>query len=259
MIISGKDLSYLQGQNFDDGYELKLTNNRVMTRLDFLLDRCKGKNVLHIGCCDHKPLIKEKVEHHIWLQGLLEEVSDSCIGVDIDKDTIEYVREERFSNNVYWGDITDESIVNTIPQMYYDCVVMGEILEHVDNPVEFMNRFKNTLVKLNFPLDGEIIISVPNLYKMQRFGLRRSVEIINTDHRYWFSPYTLAKILIRGGVFPGEIFFVDQEFSNWYIDRGLNKCVPGLRKFLLKQKSYCSNGLIAIGKLGVVEKMTHGV
>lgn len=249
MILSDRDLTYLKGMDFDDGYEMQLENNAVMTRLEFLLNRCKGKRVLHIGCCDHRPLIKEKVEHHIWLQGLLEEVADVCIGVDIAEDTIEYVRKEGFSNNVYYGDVTNVDIINKIPVIDYNCVVMGEILEHVDDPVIFISQLKNTLLKLNFPSDGEIIIDVPNLYKMQRSGLRRPVEIINTDHRYWFSPYTLAKVLIRGGVSPYEIVFADQKFSNWYVDRGLNKCVPKIRRSLLKPKSYRGDTLIAVGRI----------
>lgn len=251
MIITKKDMTYLLGKKFDDGYEMKLKNNAVQTRLEFLLNRCKDKNVLHIGCCDHKPLIKAKVEHHIWLQRLLEEVSKTCIGIDIAEETIEYVKEEHFSNNVYYGDVTDISVTNKIPNIDYNCVVLGEILEHVDNPADFISKLKSTLVQLNFPADGEIIISVPNLFKMQRIGLRKPVEIINTDHRYWFSPYTLAKVLIQGGIYPSEIIFVDQTFSNWYIDRGMNKIFPKLRKHILKKRSYCSNGLVAIGKINI--------
>lgn len=219
MIITEKDITYLQGKDFDDGYEFHLRNNAVQTRLEFLLDRCRDKNVLHIGCCDHKPLIKDKVEHHIWLQGLLEKVSQICIGIDIAKETVEYVQEQQFSDNVYWGDITDTSVVNKIPRINYNCVVLGEILEHVDNPVDFINKLKNTLVQLDFPADGEIIISVPNLFKMQRIGLRRPVEIINTDHRYWFSPYTLAKVMIQGGgIFERNHF-----------------CGPGIQQLVYRQ------------------------
>lgn len=247
MIINEKDILFIKGGAFDCGYELKLQNNEVLTRLELLNKLCKGKNVLHIGCCDHIPMIDEKVRRHEWLQGLLEETANNCIGIDIAEDAIEYIKKKGYSSNVYCMDITSNEY-EKIPPLNYNCVVLGEILEHVDNPVEFLAKMKNNLRKFNFDTGGEIIITVPNLFKIQRIKWKKPIEIINSDHRYWFSPYTIAKVLYRSGITPCQILFADQEFSNWYIDKGLKKCFPKLRKTILRRKSYCGNTLIAIGR-----------
>jgi hypothetical protein len=32
-------------------------------------------------------------------------------------------------------------------------------------------------------------------------------EVINSDHRYWFTPYTISKILVSAGYTPEKIIF----------------------------------------------------
>jgi hypothetical protein len=55
----------------------------------------------------------------------------------------------------------------------------------------------------------EIIVTVPNAFALQNFlNAFRRVEKINSDHRFWFSPYTLAKIMHRSGFRPTTFDFV---------------------------------------------------
>ena len=58
-----------------------------------------------------------------------------------------------------------------------------------------------------------IIITVPNAFWLQnlRFAFRTR-EGINTDHRHWFSPFTLLKHLRTAGFMATDIFFADY----WY-------------------------------------------
>ena len=39
---------------------------------------------------------------------------------------------------------------------------------------------------------------------------RHSSELINSDHRYWFSPYTIAKVMLQAGMELDEIFFANR-------------------------------------------------
>jgi hypothetical protein len=76
-------------------------------------------------------------------------------------------------------------------------MVMGEVLEHMDNPVTFLNiihkKYAGNIDKL--------IITVPNAFGWPNFkNVFRHRECINTDHRYWFTPYTLGKIVVRAGM-----------------------------------------------------------
>lgn len=148
MKFSDEDYAYLEGKKFSNGYRLKLGNNPQVGRLTKLVEICKGKNVLHIGCCDHKPLIMDKIKNHTWLHGLLEENCNEVIGVDINKEAVDFVNENHLSKkNVFCADITSSDFAEKLPSVKIDYVLMGEILEHVDNPVAFLQMLKSNMSK----------------------------------------------------------------------------------------------------------------
>lgn len=73
-------------------------------------------------------------------------------------------------------------------------------MEHVDNPVYFLKKIKD---KFSF---DKIIITIPNALRMDNFTQTIiNTENINSDHRYWFTPYTLSKILSQSGLNAQEI------------------------------------------------------
>ena len=85
-------------------------------------------------------------------------------------------------------------------------IVLGEVLEHINNPVEF-------LTQLNSNFKGHvdsIIITVPNAFALKNIkNAFRNVEEINSDHRYYFTPYTLGKILTLSGYRNMEFSFAE--------------------------------------------------
>ncbi|MBE9547614.1 MAG: hypothetical protein IMF10_09025 [Proteobacteria bacterium] len=68
-------------------------------------------------------------------------------------------------------------------------------MEHVDNPVLFLDSIKR---KYSKHID-KLIITVPNAFKIENFIFIKNdnIEMINSDHRYWFTPYTLGKVVTR--------------------------------------------------------------
>jgi hypothetical protein len=53
-----------------------------------------------------------------------------------------------------------------------------------------------------------IFITVPYAFGLrQMFSGIKKIEYNNSDHRYWFSPYTIAKVCIEAGIYPEELFF----------------------------------------------------
>ena len=54
----------------------------------------------------------------------------------------------------------------------------------------------------------KVIITVPYAFGLrQMFSGLLKRENINSDHRYWFTPYTIAKVCIEAGIDPEELFF----------------------------------------------------
>lgn len=210
MKINDDYLKYLTGEKFHSGLNFPIHTNVidetvVTDRFSLLAELCSGKSVLHIGCADHMNLIDEKRTAGTWIHGYLSQVSSKCIGLDINLEAIDYLRNICGITNVMHADITKIIPSSLLQSSPWDNVFLGEIIEHVNNPVEFLKSLKKGLGSNA----KELVVTAPNAIRWENFkNLRKGVECINSDHRYWFTPYTLAKIVLEAGFRPTTFYFV---------------------------------------------------
>ncbi len=74
----------------------------------------------------------------------------------------------------------------------YDYIVLREIIENIQNSEEFFESI-NYCIKDHVK---SIIITAPNPWNRSMLKyLKSNIEIINSDHKYRFTPYTLSKVL----------------------------------------------------------------
>ena len=198
MIYSNLINDYLNGDQFSNGaiINLKTKHDNILLRDEYLLKIAKDKNILHLGFVDHLPLIDEKIKKGNWLHKKLMDVSNVCYGVDINKEGISYIKNKYNYENLYAMNIITDVIPEEILNTKFDYILIPDVIEHIGNPVEFLQaigeRFKNNTEK--------IILTTPNGLRWNNFiNAFKSVEIINTDHRFWFTPFTLSKIVIDAG------------------------------------------------------------
>jgi hypothetical protein len=88
---------FLRNEKFDNGLSIKwdFAKNKLTSRLQYLSDCCKGKRVIHLGCLDHnKETIIRKIADNTWLHKVLTDVSAQCLGIDINPNLINEVKEE---------------------------------------------------------------------------------------------------------------------------------------------------------------------
>ena len=192
-------MRYLNGQAFSDSHRTAMATVRTtpaMTdRLALLEDYAAGKNVLHVGCCDHVELIREKIAKDIWVHGRISQVAKKCIGIDIDQDAIAYVIANFNVDNVFAMDITKER-PDFIDESHWDIMMLPDVIEHINDPVDFLRKIRQIYCE---KID-EIVISTPNAFWVHNLlASIKSYEIINSDHRYVFTPYTLAKVMMSAG------------------------------------------------------------
>jgi hypothetical protein len=194
---------YLVGSSFDENLSIYyLKNGPVRHRTDVLSDICRNRRVLHIGCCDHVPLIKTKIEQHDWLHGLITECSADTVGVDIDADAVTEARRISGLQNIFVADITSAEAAEPIRSKRFDIALFGEVVEHIPNPVAFLQRFRENYGDIV----EHIVITVPNALRAGNIkGAFRNTETINSDHRFFFTPYTIAKVACDAGFTPEEI------------------------------------------------------
>lgn len=87
----------------------------------------------------------------------------------------------------------------------WDYLLLLDVLEHIPNPIFFLENVKQRLSKNS----SKIIITVPNAFSIGNFFLTfLSKECINTDHYFWFTPFTLAKVCVEAGLNPLKFYFL---------------------------------------------------
>ncbi len=197
---------FLDGSQFSNGYALEIKSEYLEEdRIALLEKMVKGKKVIHVGCADHLPLIEEKRRQGIWLHDRLTAACDEVIGLDYDHSAVAYLKENGI-DNIYLMDIIEDDCPAVVKRQHWDIMVMGEIVEHLDNPVLFIKMLKARFVKY---VDS-LVLTTPNAFRYDNWrAVIGGKEYINSDHRYWFTPYTLAKILQQAGLAPDEFYFVN--------------------------------------------------
>lgn len=234
-------LSFIRGEQFSNALKIHYSERfPEQSRIELLLQLSRGKRVLHIGCADHLPLINQKMEQGKWLHALLRNVADECTGIDINAEAVEFMSDTLKIPDIYHVDITN-GLPEKLRERKWDLVIMGEILEHIDNPVHFLQQLKTHLQQHA----SQLVITVPNSFnRLIMNDININTEDINSDHMYHFTPYTLARVVYKSGFATFELLFADRVALPF-----LQKISNRLKKIFGLKRSFTSNyfaSLIAV-------------
>jgi len=153
-----------------------------------------GRRVLHVGFADHVPLIASRVADGSWLHARLSRGAALCIGIDINPAAVAAARGLGF-DNVHELDIFADAGAATLAEWQPDLVLVPDVIEHLPDPAAFLRRLAQCLPT------AEFVVTVPNALSLRNAAQALAgVERINTDHRAWFSPFTLLKVLADAGL-----------------------------------------------------------
>lgn len=138
----------------------------VQDRAAFIIERCKSKRVLNLGCASGK--LHEKIRV----------VASNLVGIDhkdpcdvkMDLDALPYPNTEIYPTT--------------------DLIVAGEVIEHLANPGNCLRWLRG----YNSPL----LITVPNAFSTNQW-LKHGYEQVNLDHVCWYSYHTLKTLIERYG------------------------------------------------------------
>lgn len=160
----------------------------IKDREQFLQEYVKGKVVLHGGCVD-SDLLEERKTSKLLLHDILGQSAKKLVGVDVDKAGIEKMTQLGYKD-VFYADLENWDY----PEKF-DVIVLGEIIEHIDNCGDFLQSVR----KFCRP-DTEVIFTTPNNYYFlfwiyTLFGK----ESIHPDHNYIFSFHSIKSLLGKFG------------------------------------------------------------
>lgn len=187
--------SYLLGESFSDDlrYRPQIISHR-QARGDVLTQWVAGRRVLHVGFADHAPLISSRVADGSWLHSRLTQSANTCQGIDINVEAVALARGLGFEN-VHALDIFAPDAQNVLARWRSDLVLVPDVIEHLPDPAAFLRRLVQCMPEADF------VVTVPNALALRNaIQAAWGVERINTDHRGWFSPFTVLKVLADAGL-----------------------------------------------------------
>ncbi|MEY4100619.1 MAG: hypothetical protein RL300_1790 [Pseudomonadota bacterium] len=186
---------YLSGESFSDdlAFQPQIIGHS-QPRGDVLVQQVAGRRVLHVGFADHVPLIASRVADGSWLHARLSKSAAVCMGIDINPLAVATAKGLGF-DNVHELDIFADQARAQLSDWQIDLVLVPDVIEHLPDPAAFLRRLVSCLP------EAEYVVTVPNGLSLRNMmnGMA-GVERINTDHRAWFSPFTLLKVLADAGL-----------------------------------------------------------
>ena len=216
---------FLAGETIDSNLSFPIAHVDVQTptdRVSFLGSFLENKTVLHIGCADHMDVIDAKIAAGNHLHCALIKRSNHVTGLDLNAKAIKHLQGKYDISDIHVCDIlkVDRETETFSEGRHYDYALLAEIVEHLDNPGQFLTHLNESLGHLY----DRIVITVPNAFSsVARRAWRNGIENINSDHRFWFSPYTIARLTTAAGFNVEKVHMIGEEQRMDLLSRAYNK------------------------------------
>lgn len=203
-------------KNIDPNYLHYIQPHKMESKFDILARMCDQRKVLHIGCADHVDLISEKISNGTHLHSFLNNHTSELHGLDINLDGVEKLKQAGF-NNIY----TSADNIKT----NFDIVLIPDVIEHILDCNSFLEDVASIPSK-------KYIFTTPNAYRLENRFLFK-YEAINTDHRYWHSPFTISNLIESSKFKIDEILLYDVARKRFPIKTMIKKNFPLTRGGIL--------------------------
>lgn len=181
---------------FSDALSIDFSRVRIQERTELVSSLTQGSSVLHFGCCDHMALIAEKMRAGTWFHDTIAACADRAIGVDIDEEALDFCARARPKAEFVNWNVLHGGVPDLIAEASWDWCLLPETLEHLGDPVSFLSALRERLSEHC----RYLLCTVPNATLLGNFvSAARGREVINSDHRHWYTPATILKVLGDAG------------------------------------------------------------
>lgn len=209
-------------------------SRRIFNKETLVKEICQNKDVLDVGC------VGQDIDYFNpkWIHNQVKKISNTLVGVDINSEGIKNIN--RMGYEVYHYD--ELSCIDK----RFDILLILDVIEHVHNPVDFLNSYTRFLNK-----GGKIIVTTPNSNRAINF-----VKIffgndysLNYEHTFWFCPKTFLEIINRvEGLEAKEFYWLDDYNKNLKLN-WKGKIMYYFEKILVKKSSNFSPNFMFILEL----------
>ncbi len=181
------------------GIGKKIVGKGCLVRDEAIVEYCKGKRVLHVGCTDY-PFFKSSLEKGYLLHDKVSQVTNQVIGIDIASEDV-----AAMIDNGYDARVIDAQTMSSYDwDELFEIVLLADVIEHISNPGLVINEAR----KLLSP-HGKVIVTAPNAFGIVRY-LKSffQYEQVHHDHIAYYSSGVLETLATHTGLRVEE--------SSWY-------------------------------------------
>ncbi len=193
----------------------RLSKSSPIKRVEFIQEKCRGKNVLDLGCIRHN--LDFAISDPNWLHKKIKAVAGKVVGVDYLLNDVEKLRSMGY--DILFGDVTKPLNINE----KFDVIVAGDLIEHLLNIEAFFLNCSRLLVE-----GGILIVTTPNPFFSEEYHYVsfKKQYLVNPEHTCWIDPQIMLRLSIRVGFFIAEIYFVDSrwELKNLILESREHEC-----------------------------------
>ena len=155
-----------------------ITSARCSDLLKWFSGFSTGREVLDVGCG----------------LGQFVEVANKCgwiaEGLELSKEAVDFARGQGLA-------VRDlDFLSGEIEPNSFDLVTLFEVIEHVPNPAEFLQRAGEVVRP-----GGLVYLTTPNFASLDRFVAGKDWKIIHPEHLTYFTPHTLRALVKKTGCF----------------------------------------------------------
>lgn len=172
---------------------MKARRLELVDKEAWIVGRVRGARVLHVGCTDW-PLTAKRIAERNLLHAKLCDACEVCVGVDLDREGIEVLREQLPGSEFHVWNAEALADNQQIAARSWDYIVAGDVVEHMNNPGLFFTAAARLLAN-----GGKLIVTVPSAFSARRFFwlILTGNEQVHADHTGYFSESTLLRIAER--------------------------------------------------------------
>jgi SAM-dependent methyltransferase len=164
----------------------------IKDRMEIIAPLVKDRKTLDLGVVDSRRGRKETAQRleeksASLLFRRICEINRDTVGIDIDADGVEVLRQQGYNARV--ADVMTMDLGEL-----YEVIIAGELVEHLVNPGLFLRNIARHLTP-----EGTLVLTTPNpfysgqVWKIWRYEAPR----VHEEHVAWFDPITLGR-LCRG-------------------------------------------------------------
>ena len=173
-----------------DAHLWSITRFPETSRIEYILEACRDREVLDIGAGEHDPSFYSADN---WEHGRIAAVARRIVAVELDPKLCEHYNAAGFDFRCV--DATSDVDLGE----RFERIFVGDVIEHVSDPVRLLQFVDRHLAE-----DGVAIFTTPNPFAPRfrqtrsRFGL--NYVAANAEHTFWLSASCMHELAWRAGI-----------------------------------------------------------